>query len=182
VNHLLPHKTYVGHTGKQNPQWTHFSMISFEGGWCASKALAHSCFAVKSSIRCTHKRPGFSVFLGRADSSPLSLRAAHHPRFPKRRTPGILSGRWSTTREPSWPRICRATFEVPAHGLRLAFQTKPSDARRVHQRSPPELMRACRARHQFHRARHVCRQAADFGDGRACWIRKSPKLLARRPG
>src|SRR6267378_648520 len=83
-----PHKTYVGHTGKQNPQWTHFSMISFEGGWCASKALAHSCFAVKSSLRC-HPQSGqdSACSWDQAASLPHSLRATHRQEFPKRRTP-----------------------------------------------------------------------------------------------
>src|SRR5918997_6690673 len=33
-----PKSTYVGHVGRQNPQWTQSSMRSFSGGWWASKA------------------------------------------------------------------------------------------------------------------------------------------------
>src|SRR6267378_2855571 len=109
-----PHKTYVGHTGKQNPQWTHFSMISFEGGWCASKALAHSCFAVKSSIRC-HLQSGqdSACSWDQAASLPLSLRAAHRPRFPKRRTPAFCPDDGARPENHLGLAICRATFEVP---------------------------------------------------------------------
>src|SRR5271167_395699 len=35
------HKTYVGQTGKQKPQWTQFSIICLDGGWCSSNALAN---------------------------------------------------------------------------------------------------------------------------------------------
>jgi len=41
----------VGHTGKQNPQCTHFSMISFEARVCVSNALLPSVFSIISAIR-----------------------------------------------------------------------------------------------------------------------------------
>src|SRR5271155_486099 len=38
------HKTYVGQTGRQKPQWTHLSIISVEGAWCSSNVRsAGSC-------------------------------------------------------------------------------------------------------------------------------------------
>src|SRR5713226_4630848 len=46
-----PHTTYVGQTAKQNPQCTHLSMISFDGGWCASNIDAWLELAFSSSIR-----------------------------------------------------------------------------------------------------------------------------------
>src|ERR687893_1775133 len=33
-----PKRTYVGHVGRQKPQWTQSSMRSFSGGWWSSKA------------------------------------------------------------------------------------------------------------------------------------------------
>src|SRR5215467_10789924 len=33
-----PQRTYVGHAGRQKPQWTHLSMMAGAGGWCESKA------------------------------------------------------------------------------------------------------------------------------------------------
>src|SRR5256884_3674885 len=61
-------------------------MISFEGAWCASNALANSCFAVSSSIRC-HPQTGLdsAYSLDPSAASPLSSRGARRRRFPRRR-------------------------------------------------------------------------------------------------
>src|SRR5260370_22697886 len=32
-----PHRTYVGHAGRQKPQWTQSSINAVSGGWCGSK-------------------------------------------------------------------------------------------------------------------------------------------------
>src|SRR5882757_3594123 len=32
-----PHRTYVGHAGRQKPQWTQSSISAVSGGWCGSK-------------------------------------------------------------------------------------------------------------------------------------------------
>src|SRR6266576_1699622 len=89
-------------------------MISFEGAWCASKALAHSCFAVKSSIKC-HPQTGqdSACSLDRAAASPLSSMAAHHRRFPRRRMPAFYSDDGARQANHLGLAIRRATLEAP---------------------------------------------------------------------
>src|SRR5205809_830593 len=48
-----PQSTYVGHDGKQNPQWTHLSISAGSGGSCPSNALLPRLDAVPAALSIT---------------------------------------------------------------------------------------------------------------------------------
>src|SRR5438034_6043956 len=48
-----PQSTYVGHDGKQNPQWTHLSISAGSGGSCPSNALLPGLDAVPAASSIT---------------------------------------------------------------------------------------------------------------------------------
>ena len=86
----------MGQTGRQKPQWTHFSMISLDGGWCWSKAgdlveFGGVLFIVKAGAKAPAlqenqmpptKRPGFRVFFGSSCCLMDFIRGSVSPVFP----------------------------------------------------------------------------------------------------
>ena len=56
-----PQSAYVGHVGRQKPQWTQSAISSADGGWCGSKTVS-GCGTELRSLR--RERPGFSVPAG----------------------------------------------------------------------------------------------------------------------
>ena len=62
----------MGQTGKQKPQWTQFSMICLDGGWCASKALGNGFVSGTSSheralLAFTREHNRMAVLLANSD-------------------------------------------------------------------------------------------------------------------
>src|SRR5205814_3878216 len=84
-------------------------------------------------------RPGFSVFLGSSCCFTAFINASASPAIPQASNAGILSGRWSTTREPCWP--CNSPRSV-----RSAPRSEPALPSR---RSPPRPVAYISA---FHRS------------------------------
>src|ERR1700674_1917866 len=89
-------------------------MISFEGAWCASKVLGHSCFAVKPYIKC-HPQTGQDTecSLDQAAASPLASMAAPQRQVPRRRMPAFCSDDGARQANHPGLEIRRAAPEAP---------------------------------------------------------------------
>src|SRR4028118_120060 len=74
-----PKRTYVGHVGRQKPQWTQSSMRSFSGGWWSSKAgnkkLPLSVERPMPTVCCTAPREA-KVSSGRSSGLPAPMLCA----------------------------------------------------------------------------------------------------------
>src|SRR6266516_2175731 len=76
-----PQSTYVGHDGKQNPQWTHLSISAGSGGSCPSNALLPGLDAVPAASSITGSLPApcsvSGKHVGALVPAPCSVSSKH---------------------------------------------------------------------------------------------------------
>src|SRR5882762_8958639 len=121
-------------------------MISFEGGWCASKTdalfeLGAISSIAKAAAQLPHSKSfrfprqivqDSACFWDRAVASPLSLMRVHPPPFPKRRTPASCLDDGAQQKNHAGLAIRRAASEAPPAARRRFL---PYESHRVQLRT-----------------------------------------------